>query len=123
MPTSKSLGNIGPYRAPGLTTALCSVLARQRQMGAACPSCAPLGAWLPTDAFMQSMASKSRFHASHLLPVLDSCALRRDETYVRALICSPAPPRPTVQAQLCSIRTSVQRTRVIDRFRCIDKTK
>src|SRR6476660_5951606 len=25
-PRSKSLGNIGPYRAPGLTTALCMVL-------------------------------------------------------------------------------------------------
>src|SRR6478752_7578588 len=83
--------------------------------GGCVPVLCPISSLASTDAFMQSMASKSRFHASHLLPVLDSCALRRDETYVRALICSPAPPRPTVQAQLCSITTSVQRTRVIDR--------
>src|SRR6478735_10884636 len=56
--------------------------------GGCVPVLCPISSLASTDAIMQSMASKSRFHASHLLPVLDSCAVRRDETHVRALICS-----------------------------------
>src|SRR6478672_4711387 len=90
--------------------------------GGCVPVLCPISSLASTDAFMQSMASKSRFHASHLLSVLESCGVRRDETQFCALICSRAPPRATVWAQLCSLTASTQLTHLIGRFRCIAKT-